>query len=289
MTVAAALAAEEIVCDALQGCKAGCSRHPLRVQEHGWTEVANLTNMAMMTPDERRTPTDAAAAAPPTDAAIAGGQAVGAYRPTIGKDFINERHRGYSVYPTRDGVAIDHPVFGWLRRGDALKLYEMAYFSPGDILDLGTHKGLSSTVMAEAVFDAGSGASIVTLEINEEYSGVARRAHRERRLTNIDYRVGDAAKHLDTFVGEGRKFGFAFVDHSHRYGPTKEACIRLGKLLMPGGFVLFHDYADPRNADPGNDEYDVVRAVRDHLPPSFRFAAMSGCCALYEFTGDGSG
>jgi predicted O-methyltransferase YrrM len=183
---------------------------------------------------------------------------------------------------------IDHPVFGWLRREDALKLYEMAHFSHGDVLELGTHRGLSSTVMAEALLDAGSGYSVVTLETNEQYAAEAKRAHRQRNLYNIAYRVGDATKVLDRFMRRGRRFGFAFVDHSHRYTPTKDVCVRLDRLLIPGGYVLFHDYADPRNMDPKNLEYDVVRAVREHLPASFRFAGMSGCCALYEFDGKGT-
>ena len=242
-----------------------------------------------MTSDVRRVPMDADTAVPPSDEAIARGQAMGAYVPTIGRGFINERHRGYSDYPTRNGVAIDHPIFGWLRRGDALKLYEMAYFSRGDILELGTYKGLSSAVMAEAVLDAGSGASIVTVEMDQGYAHAARLAHRERNLNNIVYRVGDAKECLDRFIRKERKFGFAFIDHSHRYRPTKEVCTRLGSLLMPGAFALFHDFADARNLDPANDEYDVVRAVRDHLPQSFRFAGMSGCCALYRFAGDRTG
>jgi len=221
----------------------------------------------------------------PSDEAIARGDALGHYVPTIGKGFINQRHRSYSVYPVRGGV-IDHPVSGWLRREDALKLYEMAHFSIGNVLELGTHKGLSATIMAEALLDAGSGYSLVTLEINEEYVREARRAHRERNLHNIAYRVGDAAKVLNRFVRKGRRFGFVFVDHSHRYAPTRDACLRLDRLLIPGGYALFHDYVDPRNAYPENAEYDVVRAVRDHLPGSFRFAGIFGCCALFEFRGD---
>jgi predicted O-methyltransferase YrrM len=41
-------------------------------------------------------------------------------------------------------------VPGWLRPEDALKLYELAYYATGPILEIGTYRGKSGTLMAIA-------------------------------------------------------------------------------------------------------------------------------------------
>jgi predicted O-methyltransferase YrrM len=221
----------------------------------------------------------------PTDEEVATGKAVRDYAPTLSDGLINDHHRALAEMSLRDDSVIDHPIFGWLRPGDALKLYEMAYYSGGDILEIGTHKGLSSFVMAEALKDAGSSHRVVTIDIEAEYSLEARKAHAARAIDNVVYKVGNAPVFLDRFISKGRKFGFAFVDHSHKYKPTQKVCERLPALLLPGSFVFFHDFADPRNVDPDVRAYDVIRAVKDHLPASFEFRGISGCSALYRFAG----
>ena len=44
---------------------------------------------------------------------------------------------------------------GWLLPADACKLYELAYFN-GDVLEIGTYRGLSSAVMAHAITNSGA-------------------------------------------------------------------------------------------------------------------------------------
>ncbi|MEP7293513.1 MAG: hypothetical protein ABI835_17135, partial [Chloroflexota bacterium] len=69
-------------------------------------------------------------------------------------EYINENHRYYTVCSVKDGYLIQvkmhpwsrHPIGGWLQRPDALKLYEMAYFAEGDILEIGSFHGLSTSV-----------------------------------------------------------------------------------------------------------------------------------------------
>ncbi|MCP4308780.1 MAG: hypothetical protein GY788_28675 [bacterium] len=104
----------------------------------------------------------------PTDEEIASGNGIQPNAPTLANDFVTDRHRAYSSFPLRDGPTIDHPIFGWLRRDDALLLYEMAFFSSGNILEFGTHRGLSSSVMSEALTDAAKDYIIPTIEINRE-------------------------------------------------------------------------------------------------------------------------
>ncbi|MCP4408983.1 MAG: hypothetical protein GY807_14740 [Gammaproteobacteria bacterium] len=222
----------------------------------------------------------------PTDAEIASGRGSRSYAPTLTKDFVTERHRAYSSFPLRDSSVIDHPIFGWLRRDDALLLYEMAFFTPGNILEFGTHRGLSSSVMSEALTDAGKDYIIHTLEINREYLSDAKQSHLKAGLTNIRYHTGDAAKKVKRFLKKNKKFGFVFVDHSHRYDPTRIVCESLSDLMIDGGFAVFHDYVDRRNFDEDDHEYNVVKAIRDALPSHFIFRRISGCCALFQCQGD---
>lgn len=94
-------------------------------------------------------------------------------------DFINGNQAYYASCPTGAmgiEVCIDIGVEGYLRRADALKIYELAFFSEGDVLELGTHKGLSTTIIAQALNDRGAGQPrIETVDIDQEASAVARR------------------------------------------------------------------------------------------------------------------
>ena len=52
---------------------------------------------------------------------------------------------------------IDMGIPGYLLHDDALMIYKLAFTSLGDILELGTHKGLSTSIIAQALCDRRSG------------------------------------------------------------------------------------------------------------------------------------
>ncbi len=58
---------------------------------------------------------------------------------------------------------------GWLRREDALKLYELAYFTKGDILELGPYNGLSTSILAKAVRNSGQPKQICSVDLDSSY------------------------------------------------------------------------------------------------------------------------
>ncbi len=70
-------------------------------------------------------------------------------------EFLNEQHRSYSTCPAKKHL-IDLGIDGWLRREDALKLYELAYFAAGPILEIWSYHGLSTSILARAVADSGA-------------------------------------------------------------------------------------------------------------------------------------
>jgi hypothetical protein len=204
------------------------------------------------------------------------------YRPThtFRGPYIDAAHAAIAAYP-RKGVIIDAGIPGWLRPADALKLYEMCYFARGDVLELGAYHGLSTSIAARALRNAGRGRRrIVSLELDAEAAAEATRNTAEwDDLRTIV--LGDARDACRALMEERRRFAFAFVDHSHNYELVHAACLDLKTLLAPDGFALFHDFNDARNGrDP---DYGVWHAVRDAFSDgSFAFFGVYGCTGLWR-------
>jgi predicted O-methyltransferase YrrM len=177
---------------------------------------------------------------------------------------------------------------GFLQHADALKLYELAYFAGGDALELGSWQGLSTSILARALRDAeraGRAAGRLTsIELDPAHAETTRATLSRMRLAErVEVRRADAVQALDELAREGRAFSLAFVDHDHGYDAVAAVCARLGAVLRPGAFLLFHDFNDPRNADEGDPEYGVYQAVRDGLDAqAFDFYGVYGCAALYR-------
>jgi hypothetical protein len=207
------------------------------------------------------------------------------YRPSFDfpGNFIDDTHARFATCPTRDGM-IDIGIPGWLLPADALKLYELGYFCGGDILELGTYRGLSTSILLRASVAAGRPNKILSIDLDPGAQDAGRAtiagmAGAERvYFFNTD---GDEA--LGTFTRAKRRFSFCFIDHSHRYEHVLSACRALYPVMLPGSFCLFHDYNDQRNADPGCDDYGVWQGVNDGLPKTqFAFWGVFGCTGLFR-------
>jgi predicted O-methyltransferase YrrM len=207
---------------------------------------------------------------------------VGAYRRSYEwtGDFIDPAHRAIASLPVEGGL-IRGTTQGFLRPADALALYELAYFSDGDVLEIGSAWGLSTTILCEAVRNAGRGGQVWSIEIDEHFQRATRAAVAELGLRR-HYRLlaGAAGAVADRLIRERRRFGFAFIDHDHTYASTRRVCGQLDALLNPGGLVLFHDFIDVRNrTEPA--AYGVHPAVTELASgPRFEFLGVIGCCAL---------
>lgn len=121
-------------------------------------------------------------------------------------------------------------------------------------LDIGTFTGASSTALAQVM---PSGSKVVTLDVSEEYTGVARRVWREAGVEGkIELILGSADRSMGALLarGEGGTFDLALLDTSEKkdYAPFYElalALLRTGGTLvidntLYGGRVLPDD---PRN------------------------------------------
>lgn len=199
---------------------------------------------------------------------------------------IDASHRRFGHCPTRDGM-IDIGIEGWLLPADARKLYELAYFCGGDILELGSFRGLSTSILALASVNAGLRNAISSVDLMPDAIAGSRATMKgrpgEERVAFIQASGDDA---LDRLARARRRFRFAFIDHSHRREHVRSACERLPKVLAPAAFVLFHDYNDYRNPMAENEDYGVHQGVRDGLDKArFEFWGIYGCTGLFRFKG----
>ena len=121
-------------------------------------------------------------------------------------------------------------------------------------LEVGTFTGYSAMAVAEALPPDGR---LVTCDISEEWTAIARRYWREAELDGtIELRLGDARATLAALrreAGEG-SFDFAFIDADKSgYDHYYEACLH---LVRPGGLMLIDNMlwsgkvADPEVQDP---------------------------------------
>jgi SAM-dependent methyltransferase len=210
------------------------------------------------------------------------------YQKTISFEgqYINDNHRYYAECPAIDETNIKIGIEGWLTRADALKLYEMGFFIRGNILELGTYQGLSTSILSLANHDSGLNKEIHTVEIDESLMQTAQQNLAGRHLEqNVFFYRLSSSEALAKFLDRKMKFDFIFVDHSHEYEPVLEVCEDMGDLLNEGGYCLFHDYIHRDTFNDTTRDFKVYQAVRDGLNKElFVFEGVFGCTGLFRKT-----
>jgi len=102
-------------------------------------------------------------------------------------------------------------------------------------LEVGVFTGYSSLVVAQALPEDGK---IVACDVNEEWTGIARRYWQEAGVADkIDLRLGPAAETLQHLINSGQagSYDYAFIDaDKSNYGSYYELCL---KLLRTGGLI----------------------------------------------------
>lgn len=211
------------------------------------------------------------------------------YYPTLSDlPIIDDFHQSLADAPlglNDISVCIDIGISGFLSRSDAMKLYEMAVHGKGDILELGTHKGLSTSILAAGISKRQDGI-IEAVDIDPTANIEARETiSKLPGAERVNFVIMDATRRLNELIMMNRKFGFVFVDHWHGYEATHDVGLRLDRLLLDGGFVLFHDAINVGNTRPDHP-YGVFQAIADTigLDRRFDFCGNFGCCTLYRFS-----
>jgi len=200
--------------------------------------------------------------------------------------FIDETHQALTSKLNREGM-IDLGIEGWLIPADALKLYEMVYFCNGDVLELGTYRGLSASIALEASLRARLDNVIVSIDLSGDETESARENLREKPgAERVHLFTVEAAQAVRDLAQSKRMFDFAFIDHSHQYEHVFDVCKSLHRVIKLGSFALFHDFNDPRNSSPSALDYGVYQGVLDGLDDRrFEFWGIYGCTGLFRRIG----
>lgn len=197
--------------------------------------------------------------------------------------FIDEFHERLNDL-SRSGL-LKGPIPGSLRQADALKLYELAYFSSGPVLELGTYHGLSAWIIASAIKNKGEARTFISIDLRPESTASGAANLQKLGLSEkVDFITAEGAAGIRQSRGQLAGCGFAFVDHSHTYEHVTTAIDALRTIMAPKSFLLFHDFNDSRNSDSTNSNFGVYEAVlKSALSGDLGFLGIFGCTGLYQF------
>jgi Methyltransferase domain len=185
-------------------------------------------------------------------------------------------HRSKEHAPIGDIVA---DVPGWLQPEDELKLYELAHAAAGPILEIGTYRGRSTTIMALAA-EAGAGAFIVSVDVDPQAQAAARAALDRHKVAHRVVLVrGSSAGALKRL--RGLRPSLTFIDGDHSVEGVTRDLKSLEPDIPPGGLLLFHDF----DANPNDDLafFGVRQGVRSSWVTSqCDFVGIFGACGLFR-------
>lgn len=130
---------------------------------------------------------------------------------------------------------------------------------PHRVLEIGTFTGWSSIAMASALPE---GATLVTCDVNEETSAIARRYAEEAGVADrIEYRLGPAVETLGTLDGP---FDLVFIDADKPgYIDYYEAV--LPKLAESGVILADNTLAGGNVIAPNGEMSEAIARFNDHV------------------------
>ena len=145
------------------------------------------------------------------------------------------------------------------------------------ILDLASGTGILTFAIAESF----PRASIVGVELREEYLAVSRRRAHERGLGNVEFVLGRAEEYW-----ADRPFDAIVSSYLAKYADLAALTKNARSMLNPGGLLLMHDFTYP--STPFAErlwrlQFGVIRPTLGTLFPSWR-SAFDGLPTLIEQT-----
>jgi caffeoyl-CoA O-methyltransferase len=172
---------------------------------------------------------------------------------------LEEETRATTTAPQMMVGPLEGPFLGWL----------VWLSKPRRVLEIGTFTGYSSIAMA---LNLPEGGRIVSLDVNEETTAVARRYAEEAGvLDRIDYRVGPALEELDRLDGP---WDLVFIDADKpNYANYYEAV--LPKLSADGFLVADNVLWSGRVVEEDVDENTrAIKAFNDHVAADARVECL---------------
>jgi caffeoyl-CoA O-methyltransferase len=172
---------------------------------------------------------------------------------------LEEETRAISDWPQMMVGPLEGQLLGWL----------VWLYAARRVLEIGTFTGYSSISMA---LNLPEGGRIVSLDVNEETTAVARRYAGEAGVDDrIDYRVGPALVALEALDGP---FDFVFIDaDKENYVNYYEAV--LPKLSERGFIIADNVLWSGRVVEEGGDESTkAIKAFNDHIAADERVESL---------------
>jgi caffeoyl-CoA O-methyltransferase len=172
---------------------------------------------------------------------------------------LEEETRANTTAPQMMVGPLEGQFLGWL-----VRLSQAQH-----VLEVGTFTGYSSISMALALRDGGR---IVSLDVNEQTTAVARRYAEEADVADrIDYRVGPALEELERLDGP---FDMVFIDADKpNYVNYYEAV--LPKLTDEGFIVADNVLWSGRVVEAGGEEStQAIKAFNDHVAADERVECL---------------
>ncbi len=111
------------------------------------------------------------------------------------------------------------------------------YYKPSSLIELGTSFGITTSYLASA----NSQATVTTFEGASAIAAIAERNFKALAINNVQLIIGDFSNKLPEFLGNERKFDFAFIDGNHRKEPTLQYFEILLKSSHESTMVIFDD------------------------------------------------
>lgn len=171
-------------------------------------------------------------------------------------------------------------VPGWLTVEQGRALWDAAARVPagGTIVEIGSHRGRSTTVLASAA--AAAGATVVAIDPFIDgalFGGAATRLQFERNIARagladaVDLRVAPSTGLRPLW---DRPLDLVYVDGKHDYWTTSDD-LRWARFLPAGGRLLMHDTFS---------SIGVTAAVLLHVLPgrTLRYVSRTGSLAAFE-------
>jgi caffeoyl-CoA O-methyltransferase len=189
-------------------------------------------------------------------------EAYAAERSTSDPDFfrrLEEETRATTTLPQMMVGPLEGQLLGWL----------VWLSGARSILEIGTFTGYSSISMALALPEGGH---IVSLDVNEETTAVARRYAEEAGVADrIDYRVGAAIEELDRLDGP---FDLVFID------ADKVTYVDYYENVLPKlaerGFIIADNvlWSGRVLEDDGDDSTQAIKRFNDHVAADDRVECL---------------
>jgi SAM-dependent methyltransferase len=197
-----------------------------------------------------------------------------AYEPSY--DLGGERFLGPGHERVLDTIG---EIPGLLYTEDAQKLYELAWFAPGPVLEIGTFHGQSTAVMAMAMATARIPARIVSVDVDAEALAAARR-HLDR--LGIGERVTLVHGDLRMLRRAAPELApaFVFVDGDHTLRGVRADLRVLRDAAAAGSIIALHDFEGYEDEDPYSVR--VAEAAADSwLADEAQFIGRFGLCGVF--------